>query len=83
MGGQLLGGADDLAQLMADGRFQQLLQQAHGKPALPENLQEAVDSAAKSTQSDIDAAFRPEGMSTAQYSRLQQVAAEMQHHFAT
>ena len=81
LGGKLLGGADDLAQLIADNRLRQLLDQAKGKPPLPTELQEAVDSTAKTAPSDNDAVFVPPGMSRARYTELCQIAADLQHDF--
>ena len=79
VGGTLLGGADDLLQLIADKKLPELLRTAQGKKALPQELQRAVDSASSSAAANVDAAFVPEGMSRDSYTHLQQLAAGMQN----
>ena len=79
VGGALLGGSDELLQLVADKQLHKLLQQAQGKAALPKDLQDAVDTATKSFDASMDAAFMPEGITKDNYARLQQLAASMQN----
>ena len=75
----MLGGSDDLLQLIQQDKLSDLLQNAQGKPALPQELQAAVDAARKAKGiSSTTAAFVPSGMTSAQYTQLQQLAADMQ-----
>ena len=74
----MLGGSDDLLQLIQQDRLSDLLQNAQGKPALPQELQAAVDAAKKASISSTNAAFVPSGMTSTQYTHLQQLAADMQ-----
>ena len=74
----MLGGSDDLAKLIQQNKLPELLHQAHGKEALPSDLQVAVDQAQKAHTSNSSAAFVPSDMSSDQYNDLQQVAATMQ-----
>lgn len=80
VGGSLLGGCNELLQLVADKQLHKRLQQAQGKAALPKQLQDAVDTATyTSSDATTDAAFMPEGVSKDDYARLQQLAASMEH----
>ena len=74
----MLGGSDDLAQIIQQNKLPELLHQAHGKEALPDDLQYAVEQAKKAHTSNSSAAFVPSGVSSDQYSDLQQVATTMQ-----
>lgn len=78
----MLGGSDDLSRLIAENKLSQLLHEAQGKPALPRDLQAAVDQASKTAEAHIDAAFIPTGMSRDEYASLQELAAslEVSHH---
>lgn len=80
VGGSLLGGSDELLQLVADNQLHKLLQGAQDKAALPKDLQHAVDTAS-SLSSDAfgGAAFMPEGFTRDDCTRLQQLAASMEN----
>lgn len=78
MGGSLLGGCDELLQLVADKQLHKRLQEAQGKAALSKGLQDAVDTGSDtSPDATTDAAFMPEGVSKDDFARLQQLAASM------
>ena len=55
VGGQLIGGADELLATINEGTLSKLLEQAAGKPALPKELQDAVDSSITSFKVQIKA----------------------------
>lgn len=78
VGGSLLGGSDDLLQLVADKQLHKLLQEAQGKAALPKELQDAVDTASSSSDASTDAAFIPEGFTRDNYNSMQQLAASLE-----
>ena len=79
LGGNLLGGSDDLLQLISDKALPQLLQQAQGKQALPQQLQDAVEPASQKLAASIDGAFVPPDMPKESYIHLQQLASSMQN----
>lgn len=80
MGGSLLGGCDELLQLVADKQLHKRLQEAQGKAALPKELQDAVDTGSyKSSGATTDAALMPEGISKDEFARLQQLAVSMEN----
>lgn len=78
LGGQLIGGSDDLSQLIASHQLPNLLHEAQGKPALPEDLRNVMDKASGTDDVDLNAAFIPTSVSKVEYTRLQELAAEMQ-----
>lgn len=78
LGGALLGGADDLLQLVTDKKLPKLLQHAKGKTALPQELQALVNDAVRASHASTDAAFIPSGMATDKYTHLQQLATSLQ-----
>lgn len=78
LGGQLIGGSDDLSQLIASHQLPNLLHEAQGKPALPEDLRNVMDRASGTEDVHLDAAFVPSGVSRVEYTHLQELAAEMQ-----
>ena len=73
----MLGGSDDLLQLVADKQLHKLLEQAQGKAALPKELQDAVLTASTSLHASLEAAFMPDGISTDDYMYLQKLATDM------
>ena len=80
MGGSSLGGCDELLQLVADKQLHKRLQEAQGKEALPNDLQDAVDTATDtSSDATTAAAFMPEGVSGDDFARLQQLAISMEN----
>lgn len=79
MGGSLLGGSDDLLQLVADKQLHKLLQEAQGKAALPKDLQDAVNTASTSFDASSNVAFMPEGFTRDDCTNLQQLAASMEN----
>ena len=48
IGGQLIGGADELLATINEGTLSKLLEHAAGQPALPKALRDAVDSSVTS-----------------------------------
>lgn len=78
VGGSLIGGSDDLLQLVADKQLHKLLHEAQGKTALPKDLQAAVETASSSSDASTVAAFIPEGFTRDEYNRLQQLVASME-----
>ena len=70
----MLGGSDDLLQLISDKQLPQLLQQAQGKQALPQQLQDAVKTASQKPDASIAEAFMPQDMTKDTYTHLQQLA---------
>lgn len=48
IGGQLIGGADELLATINEGTLLKLLEHAAGQPALPKELRDAVDSSVTS-----------------------------------
>ena len=48
IGGQLIGGADELLATINEGTLSKLLEHAAGQPALPKELQDVVDSSVTS-----------------------------------
>ncbi len=68
--------------MIADNQLSKLLHEAQGKPALPKDLQDAIDEASKTNEASTDAAFIPSGISRHEYNRSQELAASMElsHH---
>ncbi|KAL3141127.1 hypothetical protein ABBQ38_003478 [Trebouxia sp. C0009 RCD-2024] len=77
LGGKLLGGSDDLLQLVADKQLHKLLEQAQGQAALPKDIQDAVHTASTSSHASWEAAFMPDGITKDDYIYLQQLATDM------
>mmetsp|Transcript_28430 Transcript_28430/g.80226 ORF Transcript_28430/g.80226 Transcript_28430/m.80226 type:complete len:603 (+) Transcript_28430:121-1929(+) len=74
--GQLLGGADDVQEQLADGRLQKIVSAAQSTP-LPKVLEELVASASQAQAGKPVASFLPPGFSRNEYTDLRQLADRM------